>query len=64
MSTTPAPTPADPNGGDPRGRVARERRFSRRIECDGAPAEPNAGPARGGGMRDPGEWQARGRDTR
>ncbi|MEA2562433.1 MAG: hypothetical protein QOH06_3937 [Acidobacteriota bacterium] len=60
MRSMPAPSPA--LGGEDAARRAPERgrAFSRRIECDGEgySAGPR-GPARGGGMREPGSRQAR-----
>jgi hypothetical protein len=58
MSFTPAPTPAPNDGAEARQRSTRERRFARRIECDGHGAQSTASPARGGGLREPDAWHA------
>jgi hypothetical protein len=56
MRSMPDPTPARGDGAmDAQRRPPeRERRFARRIECDGdgSSAAPR-GPSRGGGMREP-----------
>jgi len=63
--TIPAPFPASSgDDADARRRTPeRGRAFARRIECDGEgyTAGPR-GPARGGGMREPGSGRARRED--
>jgi hypothetical protein len=62
MRSTPEPTPARGDGAmDAQRRTPeRERRFARRIECDGdgCSAAPR-GPSRGGGMREPEDARTR-----